>query len=152
MADLKNSSPAAHVPAPQNRPSIAGASGKSPLRFFTPVLFSVLLLAAYQARGLFRPPPPGAGHYLHRLRQLAKTVPHNFGPWRGRDVPLPRAAVSLLRPNVDMCRQFTNIKTGQHVTLMIIDCSDTRHLAGHYPPNCYPGNGWKLLSGHPKNW
>lgn len=79
-------------------------------------------------------------------------MPKTFGHWIGRDVPLPPSAVHLLQPNVDLCRNFVNSKTGEQATLMVIDCSDTRNLSGHYPPNCYPGNGWILDKSTAKTW
>jgi len=26
---------------------------------------------------------------------------------------------------------------------MIVHCGDVRDMIGHYPPVCYPANGWK---------
>ena len=119
-------------------------SGRDRLWRAAPLILALLLLLAINVRGYFRPVPHGARKYRAHVMAIAASLPHHFGNWHGRDVPLPRSAVSLLQPTVDFCREFTNNRTGQAATLMIIDCSDTRNLTGHYPPNCYPGNGWIL--------
>jgi hypothetical protein len=44
------------------------------------------------------------------------------------------------------------MRTGLIVELLFTQCEDGRDLAGHYPPNCYPGNGWQLLAKQPTTW
>ncbi len=127
-------------------------SGRDRLWRAAPLILALLLLLAINVRGYFRPVPHGARKYRAHVMAIAASLPHHFGNWHGRDVPLPRSAVSLLQPTVDFCRQFTNRLTGQAATLMIIDCSDTRNLTGHYPPNCYPGNGWILEKSTKRTW
>ncbi len=119
---------------------------------WAPAFVCVILLAGIEARAYFEKPPEQAGKYLAHVHALAEQMPRQFGNWHGHDVPLPQSAVHLLQPNVDLCRSFVNTKTGEEATLMVIDCSDTRNLSGHYPPNCYPGNGWILDRSTPKTW
>lgn len=132
--------------------NLSGTPGKRSLRRIAPLIIALLLLLAIDVRGYFQPAPKGAKKYREHVMAIARTLPRTFGNWHGRDVPLPKSAVSLLQPTVDLCRQFSNNKTGQSATLMIIDCSDTRNLTGHYPPNCYPGNGWILEKSMPRTW
>lgn len=129
-----------------------GISRQDRLVRTAPLILALLLLLAIDVRGYFRPVPKGARKYRAQVMAIAASLPHHFGHWRGQDVPLPQSAVSLLQPTVDFCRQFTNRLTGQAATLMIIDCSDTRNLTGHYPPNCYPGNGWILEKSTARTW
>ncbi len=125
---------------------------RSQLLAWVPACVCVILLAAIAGRAYFEKPPPQAGQYLTHVQALAAQMPKVFGYWHGRNVPLPQSAVHLLQPNVDLCRSFVNTKTGEQATLMVIDCSDTRNLSGHYPPNCYPGNGWVLDRSTPMTW
>ncbi len=117
-----------------------------------PPVLALAVLLVIHVRGYFQPVPKGSHRYRARVMAIAASLPHTSGNWHGKDVPLPRSAVSMLQPTVDYCRQFSNKRTGQSATLMIIDCSDTRNLTGHYPPNCYPGNGWILEKSMRRTW
>ncbi|MGC8540256.1 MAG: exosortase-associated EpsI family protein [Phycisphaerae bacterium] len=134
------------------KPTTTTSSRRPVWLAWAPAFACVILLAAIEARAYFEKPPKQAGAYLAHVHALAETMPKAFDHWIGRDVPLPLSAVHLLQPNVDFCRNFVNHQTGEQATLMVIDCSDTRNLSGHYPPNCYPGNGWILDKSTQKTW
>ncbi|MBL4788685.1 MAG: exosortase-associated EpsI family protein, partial [Kordiimonadaceae bacterium] len=68
--------------------------------------------------------------------------PIDINGWVGRQVELPQSAINLLRPNAILARQYLNKEKRALATLMIVQCKDTRDMAGHYPPVCYPSNGW----------
>ncbi len=57
--------------------------------------------------------------------------------------PVPPSAQQLLRPNALSARVLRNEKLGAQATFIVVQCRDTRDMAGHYPPNCYPAHGWK---------
>ena len=65
-----------------------------------------------------------------------------IGDWVGKDVPVDQSAVKLLRPNVIISRQYHNTVTGSTVGFLFVDCSDARDTIGHYPPICYPSQGF----------
>jgi hypothetical protein len=69
-------------------------------------------------------------------------VPYRVGPWIGEDIPVPEAAVTILKPNAVLARHYRDRQRGQAQSLLIVHCSDTRDMLGHYPPVCYPANGW----------
>lgn len=73
-------------------------------------------------------------------------VPDRVGPWVARDVEPQQAAVKLLRPNILFQRVYTNLETGEHVTVLVVHTRDVRDMIGHFPPVCYPGQGWTLVS------
>ncbi len=68
-----------------------------------------------------------------------------IGDWKGFVVEAPTAAVALLRPNFLESRRYRNSVTGEEATLTIVQCREPRDMTGHYPPNCYPANGWGAL-------
>lgn len=68
-------------------------------------------------------------------------APWRIGDWTGEDVPVPAAAIEILQPNAILSRKFRSLE-GMPVDLIIIHCSDARDMQGHYPPKCYPANGW----------
>jgi len=80
--------------------------------------------------------------YHERVAQEINAIPIDFGDWVGQQVDLPNAATSLLHPNALVARQYFNEDKGVFATLMIVQCRDARDMGGHYPPVCYPGNGW----------
>ena len=76
------------------------------------------------------------------IAELIEEIPIDVGDWVGREVPLPQSATSLLNPNGIVARQYINEDQGVIATLMIVQCRDARDMGGHYPPVCYPANGW----------
>lgn len=87
--------------------------------------------------------------YHERAREAAFTIPQEVGHWTGADIEIPEAAVALLKPNVLIGRSYTNTETGRGFSLLLVQCGDARDMEGHFPPNCYPGNGWELTESEP---
>jgi hypothetical protein len=80
--------------------------------------------------------------YHARVRAAAEQIPIRIGEWEGTDMTVPPAAGKLLHPNVLFSRKYRHASTGQRANLVFVQCFDSRDMGGHYPPNCYPGNGW----------
>ena len=70
----------------------------------------------------------------------------------GRDTEIPTSATKLLRPNRILSREYLNDETKTVVSLLLVDCGDARDLQGHYPPNCYPAQGQRLMDQQPRVW
>ena len=87
--------------------------------------------------------------YHEQVAQVIQEIPLDFGGWQGQQVPLPQSAISLLRPNALIARDYINQEKGVRATLMVVQCKDTRDMAGHYPPRCYPANGWMESEDNP---
>ena len=84
-----------------------------------------------------------AFEYHQNIKLLAAQVPHSVGSWVGTEVPLPGA--ELLKANSIISRRYvkyTGKKNDLSVTIIFVHCSDSRDLIGHYPPHCYPAQGW----------
>src|SRR5579884_1718328 len=95
----------------------------------------------------FHTPGPDAGRYHQLVQDAGATVPREIGDWKADgDSPLPPAAIALLHPNLVISRHYENSKTGHSVEFLLIQCSDVRDLLGHYPPRCYPANGYTQLA------
>ena len=58
------------------------------------------------------------------------------------DDDLPIGALTLLKPNARLYRQF---KTPRPFDFLLIQCCDAHDMGGHYPPNCYPASGWVVV-------
>jgi hypothetical protein len=117
-----------------------------------PVIATVVLLAGVGAASLAKPDPADADPFHAQVRQAVDAAPLRFGEWTGRDVPLPEAAIDLLRPNALLSRQFTSSQTGESFQWLVVQCRDARDLGGHYPPRCYPANGYSPVSDRPTRW
>jgi hypothetical protein len=111
-------------------------------------LVSLLLAAGLYAHMQQYQAAADAEPYHERARAVVEDIPMRFGGWEGEEVPIPPAAGRLLRPNVMLSRQYRHMETGLWAALVVVHCRDPRDMAGHYPPNCYPGNGW-MQSGAP---
>lgn len=109
------------------------------------VILSLLLLGGVAAEKWTLLAPADASAYHERVRRVAAAAPLRIGGWEGQDVPVPPSAVKLLDPNVLISREFVN-PAGQRVSFLLVQCDDTRELVAHYPPVCYPGQGYKLAS------
>lgn len=79
-----------------------------------------------------------------QLREAFAAAPFRVGAWVGTDVEVPRAAVEILQPTAILSRRFRHLTSGLDATLLIVHCADARDMQGHYPPVCYPANGWIL--------
>lgn len=89
--------------------------------------------------------PEDAQAYHAAVRDAVLEIPRQIDGWQGTDQEVPAAAIELLRPNVLLSRRYTHQETGQVVTLLIVHCKDARDLMGHYPPVCYPAQGWRII-------
>jgi len=90
--------------------------------------------------------------YHQRVAAAVGSLPKQFGPWVGRDIDMPPGALALLRPNAISSRRYEHQTTGQQVQFLIVQCTDAREMLGHYPPNCYPAQGWTLRTEQPAVW
>jgi Protein of unknown function (DUF3485) len=95
---------------------------------------------------------PGLQAYHDRVKQSAALVPGHIGPWVAQDVPVLARAVKLLQPNIMISRQYTNVENGQTAGLLAVHCPDAHDMVGHYPPRCYPADGWDLESQRQITW
>lgn len=84
----------------------------------------------------------GAEEYRAAVRASVEALPWRLGSWVGADVETPPAAIQLLKPNILKQRRYVNDSTGRTFNVLIVHCSDTRDLRGHYPPVCYKAHGW----------
>jgi len=106
----------------------------------------VVIIAMNFSFGMFAPHRnPRAEEYHQDVREQIEAIPYRIGDWIGRDMPVQEAAQKLLRPNKLFQRSYTNTESGQRVMLLVVHCKDTRDMVGHYPPHCYPANGWVSL-------
>ncbi|HVX83197.1 MAG TPA: exosortase-associated EpsI family protein [Phycisphaerae bacterium] len=121
------------------------------MAWLAPVL-TLGVLGAMAAQPMFHGKPADADAYHARVRAAQSSVPMDIGDWHGTEVPIPEPAIKLLHPNVIISRRYRNVRTGLSFDLLFTQCEDGRDLAGHYPPNCYPGNGWQVVNRVPAHW
>jgi len=115
----------------------------------------VLLIGAGLESRHFRP-PPDATQYLNRVRDAVNAIPITLGSWHGVDGSVEIEAIKLLHPNAMISRDYSKPSVGgglpEHIGFMFLACSDARDTVGHYPPICYPSQGWSLELKETKNW
>jgi hypothetical protein len=115
---------------------------------------SLLLIGAGWDSTHFRP-APDSKEYHNRVQKVAQQLVPNtvkFGDWNGVEQPVDYSAVTILHPNVMVSRGFRNAMTGLSVGFLFVDCEDARDTIGHYPPICYPSQGWTVEGKEPKDW
>lgn len=116
-------------------------------------LAAAMLLALFAGERLLAThKPPQIQAYHAAIQASAAQVPAHIGPWVGQDVPVLARAVKLLSPNIMISRRYTNVETGTIAGLLAVHCPDAHDMVGHYPPRCYPADGWNLQSSRPITW
>lgn len=108
-----------------------------------PFLAAALLAGVLFAGRINAGEVPGAQEYRDAVRDAVEGLPYFIGRWKGFDIDTPPAAIQLLKPNVIKQRRFVDTSTGRAFSVLIVHCSDTRDMRGHYPPVCYPAHGWQ---------
>ena len=113
---------------------------------------AIVLLGAIGAARWYGPSAGDAEPYHERVRLAAAAMPLRIGNLVGSEEPVLTAAVDMLQSNVAMHRVYRDLETGGTASLLLVQCKDARNLAGHYPPICYPGQGWHLDRQIPTKW
>ena len=123
------------------------------LRFYNlaPV-FSVVLLVGIGMTTWMRPGPEDAQRYHEHVHEVAEGLAYRVGPWLGERVAAPAEARQLLRANVLRTIAYTHVDTGEQATLLFVHTKEASDLAGHYPPRCYPNQGWTQAQATPRDW
>jgi hypothetical protein len=125
---------------------IIGAAGLSRLLAVT-LLGAIAVQNDFTARR-----SPNIERYHARIRDAAERIPPRIGSWIGHDVPVPARAVTVLKPNVLVSREYLNVETGVRAGLLLVHCADAHHMVGHYPMRCFPAEGWQLVHAEPRDW
>ena len=116
------------------------------------VTLSITLLIGVGINAAVRPNPTDATFFHEQAKDIIKSLPLRIGNWEGREQEIPASAIKLLQPNAIISRTYTNRITHQVVSLLIVQTKDARDMVGHYPPICYPANGYKQTQEHPIDW
>lgn len=109
---------------------------------FIPIAVGAVLVAAIGLETQGRPSAADGVEFHAAAAKVIGDLPLQFGDWKGEEVAVPAAAQVLLKPNAILSRRFVHRRTGESVSMSLVQCRDTRDMAGHYPPICYPGMGW----------
>ena len=107
-----------------------------------PAAVTALLLCGLWVQKLQYPKQGDADDYHHQVKAAIEEIPLDIEEWFGKDSNVPRTAIALLRPNAILSRRYVHRHTRQRVNFLIVQCRDARDMIGHYPPVCYPANGW----------
>jgi uncharacterized protein DUF3485 len=111
--------------------------------------FSLLLMIAIGVARINPGNQEKVDAYHERVAQVINSIPIDINGWTGQQVPLPQSAIKLLDPNALVARHYSNKEKNVAATLLIVQCRDTRDMAGHYPPRCYPSSGWMDSESNP---
>jgi hypothetical protein len=77
-----------------------------------------------------------------RVSRLAK-VPHEFGGWKGRDIPLDRRSVAVAGLAGYLFRRYEDAQG--HSVLLLIVCGPPGPISVHTPEVCYGGLGYEPI-------
>ena len=116
---------------------------KRGIHVLAPVLAAALLLASLFIGGVNARPVPGRAAYFARVKDAVEQIPYAIGDWRGENEEIVQAARRLLKPTAAVQRRYVSAG-GPNFSLLMIHCADVRDMEGHYPPICYPNQGWAV--------
>jgi hypothetical protein len=116
------------------------------------IALTIALIAGAGVEGRQFRPPPDASAYRQRVKDVAALLPMTIGNWIATNQEVEQSAVKILHPNVIISRQYRNALTGQDVGFLFVDVQDARDTVGHYPPICYPAQGWSTQVIQPLTW
>ena len=124
---------------------------RSKISIFASPLLCLGLLAGIVAEDRTHLKPSDVEPYHARARQVIEAWPKTIaeGSWSvALEQPLPESAEKLLHPNCKVSRGYISashrLLDGQYAqaSLLVVQCKDSRDMTGHFPPNCYPANGF----------
>ncbi|MCF6285170.1 MAG: EpsI family protein [Candidatus Hydrogenedentes bacterium] len=121
------------------------------LKFVAPLLTLGLLTGVVIDNASRQKAPEGVDAYHANVREAMQLIPYVIGDWVGTDTEIRQEALKILDANSTLSRVYRNLKTGRTVTMLLVQCADARSLLGHYPPVCYPSQGWSQLSSTPRS-
>jgi hypothetical protein len=119
------------------------------LKLIAPGLSVLLLVGVAVDQSGREASPEGAAEYHARVLAAVQAIPYRLGDWVGVDTEIRQEALRILDANASLSRTYRNLSTGHTATLLLVHCSDSRSLLGHYPPVCYPSQGWTQLGATP---
>lgn len=96
--------------------------------------------------------------YHAEVRQLVEALPSAIENWMGAKAEIPAAAQTLLRPNALRAIRFVDMQpryvlgNPRGVLFVVVQCKAAADMVGHYPPNCYRGQGFELEERTPRDW
>jgi len=124
---------------------------RSKITIFASPLLCLGLLGGIVAEDRPHLKPSDVEPYHARARKVIEAWPEVIadkdGTWHtSNNERLPDSAEQLLHPNCFISRGYTNDTIRQkgqfaQASLLIVQCKDSRDMAGHFPPNCYPAAG-----------
>ncbi len=114
----------------------------NPKLLVPPAIAGLILVASIVVGGITTRELPGRDDYLADVRDAIDDLPIRVGTWVGTDLETPPYVFPVLRPNKILQRRFFDPTKGRVISMLIVHCKDARDMEGHYPPVCYPGNGW----------
>lgn len=117
-----------------------------------PVVVTLVMLACLGGFSRLRIATEGVEEFRARARQAVDALPLNIGDWEGRRHPMEAAAADLLKPNAEASIFYHNKRNGAEVVMGVVQVHDCRHMIGHTPPVCYPGNGWDIVRQSQRTW
>ena len=122
-----------------------------------PGLCAVLLIGMV-AESSSRVTPTDAEPYHQRAKIAVESIPTRIGTWTARSEPIPREALTILRPNAIVSWKYVDSDTSnprcydRWASLLVDQCKEARDMSGHYPPNCYRNSGQVQTFEAPRDW
>lgn len=70
----------------------------------------------------------------------------DIGEWHGQEVQVDAGSRKAMGADRVLCRYYTDSRTGEQVSLLIVCRKHGRREFAHRPELCYPAIGWEITS------
>jgi hypothetical protein len=117
-----------------------------------PVIVTLVMLACLAGFAHLSIATEGLTEFRARSKAAIDALPMEVGQWTAEKRPLDAAAKDLLKPNAEATLLYQKKATRDGAYYAVVQVQDCRHMIGHSPPVCYPGNGWTIVSRTPRTW
>ena len=111
---------------------------------WAPVLSGLVLVSLLPFLGRLAPASVETDAYFAEIKHRVEALPMLLGPWAGTDKAIAPQATELLKPNVILQREYRSLTSNDWFNVLIVHCGEVGDMVGHYPPRCYPNQGWMI--------
>jgi hypothetical protein len=122
------------------------------IRFVVPILATALLSGVTMERFAYTAPRSAVAYHQRVPAASLIAPPLEFGHWSGHDQTVDATSLKMLRPNVVLSRSYHSLSTGNDVGFLFVQCRDTIDIEDHFPPVCYPAQGYQKDAAQPHDW
>jgi len=121
------------------------------IKQFAPVVMTLGLLGYIAGFAHLEIVTVGVREFRERSKEAMLSMPRKIGDWEAESHDIDPRAKELLQANAGFSFRYTDSRRANAI-YTVVQVQDAQAMSGHAPINCYPGQGWQILSQTPRIW